>query len=791
METHEVISFIQDIREKQSQHAGFDPPEQASFTFEKPHTCGHCETVNLDLAITRQVFMCWECRYEGVGKPTDSGQDVCYNCGRSFPGSGGYNLQYSAVLDHNVHQAADAARSGCEFYRWITYNTARGIHLVTKKWETSEAMDAIATHCRFDISAMSWMGPGPGGQCSLTVKLVCGGTASGAHLRHSTFLGVLSAWAAAGEPASKYISSRPYERDVKSQDSMRFANQCFRTCMESHPWCRTDQIGHLSMSRKTKDALPREKVKFSDIPTRLVDVGTQDSPHLKLVETAEGDVILLRRVSEVGFMALSYCWGGDQPAKLLKANLTDYKKDINFSRLSKTLQEVVLVARATGFQYLWIDSLCICQDDEDGNGNNPDKNIELTRMASYYGRSTITLCAASAEKAVDGFLSMRGDPTLDAGPIRIQLRLKEAGKPIGYVYLVQESDFPPTEPTTTRGWTLQESLLSRRILIFGQRQLYWSCLNSFGGCGGSIVTLTDRTIPGVQSLVEGIYPVGSLIDQPTWAQWGAVIADYTKRKLGRDGDKLWALSALAQHMVAMSKTRGEDPLYAAGLLVNQYEPGTWLPQLLWHPDFMDSRRPSSYRAPSWSWASVEGHVKVPSWSRGLTEYAAVTSWEVKLSVEAAQYGAVKGGHIVLTASVQPLRHALAASKVFWAGRRAGHQTGNIFDHGIWAKEDGSENRLALILLADSPDDRKAIEAGLESKQPESELLLVGMLPLTIGELVGVRGIIAEPLVGDTSVGSYRRRGSFQLRAGKKKKGGPGSENFKFFDNAEKATLKIV
>lgn len=790
MDTHQVISFLQDIREKQLQNAGSEPPELGSSTFEKPHTCRHCEVVKLNLALAKQVFMCWECKYQGVGKTTESGQDVCHNCGRAFPGTGGYTLQYSSVLDHNVHQAADAARSGCEFYRWITHNTARYIPVVTKTWETKEGMDAIATHCRFNISGTSWMGPGQNGRCTLSVQLVCGGAASDDHPSHSTFLGVLSAWAAAGDPASKYILSRPYERDVKSQDSIRFANQCFRTCMESHPWCRTDQIGHLSLSRGTKGVLPREKVNFSDIPTRLIDVGTQDSPHLKLVETADDEVTLMENVSEAGFMALSYCWGGDQPAKLLKANLQDYKKGINLPGLPKTLQEAVWVARTTGFRYLWIDSLCIRQDDEDGSGNNPDKDIELTRMASYYGRSTITLCAASAEKAVDGFLGMRKDATFDAGPIRIQLRLKEGGEPIGNVYLVQESDFPPTEPTTTRGWTLQESLLSRRILIFSQRQLYWSCLNSFGGCGGSIVTLVDRTIPGVQSLVEGIYPAGSLIDQPTWAQWGVLIADYTKRELGRDGDKLWAVSALAQHMVAVSKTRGENPLYAAGLLVNQYEPGTWLPQLLWHPDFIDSRRPSAYRAPSWSWASVDGHVKVPSWRRGLTEYAAVESWEVRLSVEAARYGAIKGGHIVLTASVQPLSHALAASRVLWAGRRAGHKTGNIFDHGIWAEEEGSENRWALILLADSPDDRKAIEVGLESKQPESELLLVGMLPLTIDKLVGVRGIIVEPLVGDSSARSYQRRGSFQLRAGKQK-GGPGSGHFEFFDNAEKATLRIV
>ncbi|GAB1313015.1 hypothetical protein MFIFM68171_03225 [Madurella fahalii] len=788
MDTHQAISFLQDIRER-LQHPDPGRPDLRSFTFEKPHTCGHCETIRLDLGIKKPVYICFECRHEGVGKTSNNGQYVCASCGRSFAATGGDDLWYSAVLDHNVLQAADAARAGCELYRWIAEKTVGYISTVTKKWDTEEAMDVIAKYCRFQISGISSMNSGQGGQCVLSFKLVCSGAVSEGHPSHSTFLGTLPAWAAASDPASKYILSRPYERDVKSQESMLFAQQCFQACMRNHPWCRTDQIGHLSLARKVKELLPREKVYFSDIPTRLIDVGKHDSPHLKLVETAD-NTVLMKAVAEAGFMALSYCWGGDQPAKLLKAKLEGYKQNIDSSELPQTVQDAVWVARVTGFRYLWIDSLCIYQDDDDGRGNNPDKESEITRMASYYGRATITLCAASAEKAVDGFLGAREDPTFAVGPIRIQLGLKETGQAIGHVYLIEETDPPPAEPTTTRGWTLQESLLSRRVLIFGRRQLYWSCLNSFGGCGGNLVTLTDRTIPGVQSLVDGIYPVGSLIDQPTSIQWGVIVRDYTQRDLGRGEDKLWAVSALAQHMVAVSKKRGEDPLYAAGLLVDLRQPGTWLPQLLWHLISPKLTRPNTYRAPSWSWASVDGPVMVPSWTPSLTEYAAVESWKVELSVPAAQYGALNGGHIVLTARVQPLSHARAASEVSWAKKKTGIQYDNYYSYGPLGQEEGSESRWALILLADSFDDRKTIEEGLESRQLESELLLVGMRPLT-GELVGVEGILVEPLACDASVKSYERRGSFQLRAGIQKGGRPESSVFRFFDNAEKVTLRIV
>ncbi|KAK3376142.1 heterokaryon incompatibility protein-domain-containing protein [Lasiosphaeria ovina] len=790
----QAIAFLQRVRER-LRYPDRGPPEPRPFTFENPHSCTHCETAHLDLQVTERVFICWDCQHKGVGNVTDGGGYVCSNCGRPFGTSGGHDLWYTATLDHNVSQAVDAARSGCELYRWIATKTARYIPAVAKRWEAPEVMDAIAAHCRFEVSGLSSLGPDQDGRCVLSFRLVCPGAVP-EHLRtNSMVLGELPAWAAAGDPASEYILSRPYGLDVTSQQSMRFAKHCFSVCMDRHTWCRTDQIRHLALDREAEEILPRETVSFGDVPTRLIDVGTSDSPRLRLVETADDNGALMGDVSEAGFMALSYCWGGDQQAKLLAAKVADYKCSIDPARLPRTLQEAVWVARTTGFRYLWVDSLCIHQDDLDGHGNNPDKATEITRMASYYGRAAVTLCAASSERAVDGFLRVRKDAGLALGPVQMRLRSKAAGHaPIGCVFLVDEPDAPPAEPITTRGWTLQESLLSRRILIFARRQLYWSCLNSFGGCGGSITALTNRTIPGVQSLVDGIYPAGSLIEQPTWAQWGVIVADYTRRGLGREGDKLWAVAALAQHMAAMSRARGEDPAYAAGLLVDQAEPGMWLPQLLWHPVTPDARRPGTARAPSWSWASVDGPVVVPSWEPRLAEYAAVKAWEVDLLVEAAPYGALSGGRMTLAAKVQPLSRAQAASAVSWGDWSRGTQLDDLYDAGPWGKTEGSEYGWALVLLADCAEDRRMIEADLESKEPRSaDPLLVAMLPLTTGELVGVQGLLVRQDAGGTgtSGGSYRRLGGFQLRAGSQAGGRPESSLFKFFEEAETKNLRLV
>ncbi|KAK0713648.1 hypothetical protein B0T26DRAFT_873737 [Lasiosphaeria miniovina] len=628
------------------------PPEPRPFTFENPHAT------------------------KG-GNVTDSGGYVCSNCGWPFGTSGGHDLWYAAALDHNVSQAVAAARSGCELYRWIAAKTARYIPAVAERWEAPEVMDAIAAHCRFQVSGLSSMGPDQDGRCVLSFRHVCPGAVS-EHLRtSSTVLGELPACAAAGDPASEYVLSRPYGLDVTSQQSMQFARHCFSVCMDRHAWCRTDQIGHLALDREPEEALPREMVSFGDVPTRLIDVGTSASPRLRLVETADDDGALMGTCP--------------RPA----------------SWRSPTAGE------ATSFRYLRVDSLCIHQDDVDGRGNNPYKAREITRMASYYGR-------ARGRHAVRGLRAVRGlvregGGRVPPGTERRRPRARPRADapqvqaashaPIGRVFLVEELDTPPPEPITTRGWTLQKSLLSRRILIFARRKLYWSCLNSFGGCGGSITALTNHTIPGVQSLVDAIYPAGSLIEQPTWGQWASS----------------WPATPGARSDARATSSHGgheqgarREPAYAAGLLADQAEPGTWLAQLLWHPVTPDARRPGTARAPSWSWASVNGSVA----------------------------GAVVGAA---------------------AGRGRGIQLDDLYDAGPWGKTEGSGYGWALVLLADCAEDRRMMEADLESKEARSsDPLLVAMLLLTTGELVGVQGILVGrmrvvPQAGGTSGGWYLRR----------------------------------
>ncbi|KAK4200208.1 heterokaryon incompatibility protein-domain-containing protein [Triangularia verruculosa] len=693
----------------------------------------------------QEIFWCFGCLYNGPGKTTDKGEYACFECARPFPGASGTDLRYSSTLPYNLVQALSAAEvDSCEFYRWVVDRTTRlfQIHERTNGWKSKEALELLSKKSRFELRGISSM-DGDG--------------------RANIQIDFFRSWA--GEDGAEHE--------------------------------RRDGLGNFDVWTTTDDpeSKPTRSTIWPDIPTRLLDVGfapssNADASCIKLIETTVDDDggDLVDKISRAGFIALSYCWGGDQNAKLVASNLQAYKTDgINVSSLDQSLQDAVCVARQVGIRYLWIDALCILQDDDDGRGNNADKSHEIGRMSSYYGRATLTILAASATRAVDGFLQRRKPVTdFELAPTRIQLlwsvdeKSSNGDSPAKvqkqrWIFFAKEPTDPVIEPITARGWTLQESLLSRRILIFGLNQLYWSCINSFAGCGGKIVQLIDRTIPGIESLVPGVYPVGSLVDQPVFRQWNSIVKTYTRRFLSQSGDKLWAVSALASHIVQVSAHRGERPAYVAGLLVDEANPGTWLQQLLWYPDTIgrvDLERPRGpCRAPSWSWASVDGVVKVPSWSSGIKEYAVVEGWEVELVMQGAPYGGLTGGHILLSAVTQSISPVLEkCSDVVWAERV--QTEGNGDDDSDWTytrmggELEGTANKWVLMLVADSWEDRRAVEGAFSDPGPGVGISLVGLSSLSNGQLVGIRGIIVKRCAGDNGLGPYKRCGSFRLKMGR-------------------------
>ncbi|EEU33426.1 uncharacterized protein NECHADRAFT_56709, partial [Fusarium vanettenii 77-13-4] len=120
-----------------------------------------------------------------------------------------------------------------------------------------------------------------------------------------------------------------------------------------------------------------------ELPTRLVEVSPPGDPESARLRTTTG--------GETGrYATLSYCWGGPQPFQTVTDSFADYSTALPYSNLPRTILDALQVTRSLGLRYIWVDSLCIIQDDPE------DKNRELPQMLRIYENSFITVSAGSA-----------------------------------------------------------------------------------------------------------------------------------------------------------------------------------------------------------------------------------------------------------------------------------------------------------------------------------------------------------------------------------------------------------
>lgn len=226
--------------------------------------------------------------------------------------------------------------------------------------------------------------------------------------------------------------------EAGSQTHFAVLKQWLEDCDDKHPKCRPDNAKKL--------------------PTRLIDVGENDAPTIRLYETKPGD--------SAKYIALSHPWG--DPKKhphfcTFRSNIEQYKQSINFKELPDTFKDAVTTARALGFRYLWIDSLCIIQ------GPDGDFIEEAKRMEDVFSSAYCVLAASRATHQSDGFLKSREQ--------REYLTFRRGTEEPFYVsQVIDDFNHDVLEGgLNKRGWVLQERALSHRTIYFTEKQTYWEC----------------------------------------------------------------------------------------------------------------------------------------------------------------------------------------------------------------------------------------------------------------------------------------------------------------------------
>ncbi|KAI0323736.1 HET-domain-containing protein, partial [Cubamyces sp. BRFM 1775] len=350
------------------------------------------------------------------------------------------------------------------------------------------------------------------------------------------------------------------------------------------------------------------------------------------------------------YTALSYVWGDPDPRyRTTQAKLPFHRIMIDSATLPRTIMDAVYVTRALCVNLLWIDSLCIIQD------SVQDMHHELARMRDVYRHAFLTIDAGSAASVSEGFLHVR---RLDPYPIAVLPLVGFFGdrapsdKPtgdsthVGTAFWVQHGK--PTSHTVVRGWCLQERLLSTRSLVFTTQSLQLRCHTRTQNVGGAAhdPTYDVPRLPDAVFLPDRRVIYGSEVWKDVYRGWWRIVNNYSRRQLSDASDKLTAISALAEMFVPSL-----GPEYVAGLWRR-----TLLRDLLWttdvrfSPSVLRSNRLTGYRAPSWSWASINGPVTLWNHPAG-DPVADVVGCTVALQDEKLPCGAVVGGSLVLYASL--------------------------------------------------------------------------------------------------------------------------------------------
>lgn len=377
----------------------------------------------------------------------------------------------------------------------------------------------------------------------------------------------------------------------------------------------------------------------SSLPTRIIDVGIFDAESLiKLVEVDEG--------TKGNYIALSYCWGvGTNHFTTSQESLLARKTGIHLGDLPQTFQDAIVMTRLLGVTYLWIDSICICQDDL------ADWERESARMASVYSNAYLTIAATGQSSSLGGLFFER--------PLKTFLRLPfmTPGGKGGHVLLSSLDKAKEviksyrtemrSEPLAERAWAFQERVLARRVIHFASDQVSFECLE--GSIYEDGLKLPDRYHSVYLKNPAEFITDGDQVShrsrtgavQKPKDYWNALLWIYGSRKLTYPADKLPALAGITKVYSQLM-----DDEYIAGIWRKSMVEG-----LCWQ-SLKCTAASGPYRAPSWSWASVDG---IPATGFRADPECLATILDYRVDVDGDNpFGRVKSGWIKIEAPFVPL-----------------------------------------------------------------------------------------------------------------------------------------
>ncbi|EHA25902.1 hypothetical protein ASPNIDRAFT_43685 [Aspergillus niger ATCC 1015] len=276
------------------------------------------------------------------------------------------------------------------------------------------------------------------------------------------------------------------------------------------------------------------------------------------------------------YAALSYVWGAtSSDLQATTMNIKDLmrKGSLDSRSLPQTIDDAIVACMKMGIGYLWVDRLCILQDDD------PSRKAHwLNSMGDIYAQAYVTIIALAGKNAQHGL----------PGVNLVKRPASWTGTTQG-IYLIEKTpaytECLRKSRWSTRGWTFQEATLSSRRLLFSDTRVFYECSNH----------------KNIKDELTGDYPNTAETAGAALLSYAKVVSRFTKRKLTWECDVLRAFAGVLH--------TGWGPENYYGIPLNIFSDA-----ILWRTV---KKNPYSTRHaapgdafPSWSWSSIKGRITV-------------------------------------------------------------------------------------------------------------------------------------------------------------------------------------
>ncbi|KAI1504580.1 heterokaryon incompatibility protein-domain-containing protein [Biscogniauxia marginata] len=330
-------------------------------------------------------------------------------------------------------------------------------------------------------------------------------------------------------------------------------------------------------------------------------------PFIRLLDL-EAEMIV--EISNPGqYVVLSYIWGTTPVFQTTQETLPELKRQGSllrrFSEFPATIQDSIIMTKALGIRYLWIDSFCIVQDDAE------DKKIQIAAMDQIYSKASLAIVAAGGEHANTGLVGV------SPGSRHILQHSAIYSESLKLVSLQPDaSTAADGSKWNNRGWTYQERVLSRRCLIFVNDTVYFQCGRAVWGedyraeypdlvqCAPMFDYTLSRSWQQPKMHKKDEYRLAHVGMSSFFSEYSKVVAEYTSRDMTYASDRINGVTGILTELARKCEVSFTCGLPTQGFLG---------PSLLWQPMRALCRVPVNPDSelplfPSWTWAGWMGGV---------------------------------------------------------------------------------------------------------------------------------------------------------------------------------------